>query len=529
MAELPLKIISSPGIKRDGTVLEGDNYIDGQWCRFQRGRPRKMGGYQAVTSTVPELARGMTSFSADGQRYIHVGGSSQVSQYVVGGSGTLSSQNDRTPGGFVAQSDHLWQFDHFYDGVSALSDLIAHPGRNLTNVDNTATSEIYLGQANVVAALTQALTIAGASFTGAVPVEVSGGVVALGPYLFFYGNNGQIGWSEVNDPTTAESQAFITQQKIVKGIPLRGAGQGPAGIFWSLDAIIRATFVGGASIWQFDTLASDTSILSSQGVVEYDGTYFWPGVDRWLMFNGVVRDIPNDFNINYFFDNLNFAHRQKVFGFKVPRFGEIWWCYPRGNATECTHAVIFNVKEGYWYDTELPLADVNQDAPSFPGRTAGLYAKVYSRPFMIDAENVGTSVTPLYTLWQHETGVDQINGSVINPVPSHFETAEIGMPIGLGGQGSNLEMRVARVEPDFVQSGPMTLNVRGRVNSKAPFVEAAAETFEETPSAPTDETIKLREVRRLMSFRFSSNVQGGNYEFGETLGHLEPAGERVES
>ena len=52
----PIKIASAPGIKRDGTVLEGQNYIDGQWCRFQRGRPRKIGGYQAVTSTVPEVA-----------------------------------------------------------------------------------------------------------------------------------------------------------------------------------------------------------------------------------------------------------------------------------------------------------------------------------------------------------------------------------------------------------------------------------------------------------------------------------------
>ncbi len=62
----PIKIHSAPGIKRDGTVLEGQNYIDGQWCRFQRGRPRKIGGYQAVTSTVPEVARGMTSSAPTG-------------------------------------------------------------------------------------------------------------------------------------------------------------------------------------------------------------------------------------------------------------------------------------------------------------------------------------------------------------------------------------------------------------------------------------------------------------------------------
>ena len=94
--------------------------------------------------------------------------------------------------------------------------------------------------------------------------------------------------------------------------------------------------------------------MSSQCVIEYDGIYYWCGVDRFLMFNGVVREVPNSLNLNWFYDNLNFNQRQKVFAVKVPRWGEIWWCYPRGNATECTHAVIYNVRENTWYDCELP-------------------------------------------------------------------------------------------------------------------------------------------------------------------------------
>ena len=29
-----------PGIKRDGTVFESQEFSDGEWCRFQRGVPR---------------------------------------------------------------------------------------------------------------------------------------------------------------------------------------------------------------------------------------------------------------------------------------------------------------------------------------------------------------------------------------------------------------------------------------------------------------------------------------------------------
>jgi hypothetical protein len=49
MAPRPVKIASIAGIKRDGTQFEGDYYVDGQWCRFQRKLPRKMGGYRLLS------------------------------------------------------------------------------------------------------------------------------------------------------------------------------------------------------------------------------------------------------------------------------------------------------------------------------------------------------------------------------------------------------------------------------------------------------------------------------------------------
>ena len=39
---------SNAGIKRDGTKFEGDFYVDGQWVRWQRALPRKMGGYRST-------------------------------------------------------------------------------------------------------------------------------------------------------------------------------------------------------------------------------------------------------------------------------------------------------------------------------------------------------------------------------------------------------------------------------------------------------------------------------------------------
>ena len=47
------------GIQRDGTEFAAPSYRDGQWVRFQYGRPRKMGGYSGAFLNSPGVSRGM--------------------------------------------------------------------------------------------------------------------------------------------------------------------------------------------------------------------------------------------------------------------------------------------------------------------------------------------------------------------------------------------------------------------------------------------------------------------------------------
>ena len=166
--------------------------------------------------------------------------------------------------------------------------------------------------------------------------------MVLHPYTFVYGNKGLIkncSAGNTNDWVSADSnETNVASTKVVKGLPVRGGSNSPSGLFWSLDSLIRVsynpttvTIAGSAEsfYWRYDIVSSQTSILSSQCVIEYDGIYYWIGADRFLMYNGVVKEIPNSMNQNYFFDNLNYSQRQKVYATKVPRFGEIWWFFPQ--------------------------------------------------------------------------------------------------------------------------------------------------------------------------------------------------------
>lgn len=511
---IPVKLASAPGVKRDGTLFEGSNYVDGQWCRYQRGLPRSMPGYRRLTNLLSGVPRGMNVFDQNNETYTHIGNADFLQSLKVDPNGTVSAITDRTPGGFAADSNNLWQFDQIYDSGGTQMAILAHAAPNAMDISSDAAGLLYYGDITAAAALGD---------SGA--TAVSGGVVVLHPYTFTFGSDGIVAWSVPNDPTdwsgTGAGIARIASSKVVAGKALRaGAGNAPSGLFWTLNNLVRATFVGSTQAFQFDTISPESSILSAASVIEYNGVYFWVGVDSFLIYNGVVRELPNNMNINYFFDNLNYAARQKVFAYKVPRFGEIWWCYPRGSATECTHAVIYNVREDTWYDTELPNS----------GRSCAQYAQVFRTPLMcgvdIDASTLG------YKLWQHEFGTDAIDGPEVLAIYKAFETGEFYLPAFAPPDENRASMTnivCNRVEPDFVQTGDMQMIVKGRPNARASQQPSSPYTFVANPTTAAEQLITIRGTNRYLSFRFESNVAGGSFEMGHLWAQIQTGDGRVTS
>ena len=515
------------GIQRDGTVFDMDFYTDGRWVRFQRGRPRKMGGYRQIVNDLAGPSRGIYLNPQQNFNNVFSGYSGGLQVLPINNSGVGSGITDFTLSNFTANANNLWQFDTFYDvSGSGNNLLLAHPGQNLALIDNntntpilggsvtgttmsaigvftasmylnstttaylstqdaqigagqsisgtgipsgttvvstnlsvpvlnavavtgiagqcscTSTTGLYVGQTVTVSGTSTgtatgitsgvryyiiatnyattftlsassggaAITTTAGTTTGLVftlgqiqnvvisaaattsgastitfdnNISVSGGVVTLHPYVFVYGNNGLIkncSAGNANDWVSADAnEVSVATGKIVQGLPVRGGSNAPSGLFWSLDSLIRVSYIGGAGTppqyWRYDLISSQSSILSSQSVIEYDGIYYWCGVDRFLLYNGVVKEIPNTMNQNYFFDNLNYAQREKVWVSKVPRFGEIWWFYPRGDATECTDAIIYNVRENTWYDAGQALG---------AQRSAGYFSQVFHYPITAD-------------------------------------------------------------------------------------------------------------------------------------------------
>lgn len=750
MVKKVFTIDTLPGVQRDGTIFDMNFYTDARWVRFQRGRPRKIGGYRAIVSNANGYSRGIYVNSVDGVNQVFsgynnglevvninnlgigaginqftftgliltlntlVGGSTYTNGTytnvtLTGGSGagakativvsgaTVTSVTLTKPGngytvgntlsataasiggsgtgfsikvatindGFTESDLNLWQFDSSFDSQGSGNQLLlAHPGKNLAQIDQTAVTPVLAGNIDGTT-LSPLADTSGTTPTGDI-IEVAGGVVVLHPYVFVYGDNGLIKNSVAGNPYDWNgpdaNETNVASTKIVKGLPVRGGSNAPSGLFWALDSLIRVSYtpttvtVSGTPqtfYWRYDIISSQSSIMSSQCVIEYDGIYYWIGVDRFLLYNGVVKEIKNTFNQNYFFDNLNYAQQQKVYANKVPRFGEIWWFFPSGNSEECNDAIIYNVREDCWYDaggslgayrtagyfsqvfhypinagatlseqeiiftasisatnasnvitispnnlvavgqqivsTSIPsgalitLIVANSASPTAVGSSGASTIVVSDATGIVKNQSVvgtgiganaivtdisGTTITLSVVnsssvsgrisfsglsltlsanatatsiesanfdtvagqviLWQHEIGTDQVIDESADAIESYFETSDLGFVAGGPAQtapvGDNFWLNLERVEPDFIQQEEMTLQVTGR-----PYAQSSDVTSDPYVFGPNTGKIDMRQQRREIRLRFTSNIQGGDYQMGKvllsvTLGDVRPYG-----
>ncbi len=543
-----IRVQSAPGVQRDGTILAAQAYSDAQWCRWQRGLPRKMGGYKVTQPYLTAVSRALFSQAQSGYRYVTSGTANGTDQFTMDNNGVSSTVSNPvypattnpTTTGIVASPLNTWQFDTQFDNATNQSLLFSFCGQNLIDPTNGANFPVYWQPTYTPGAPPTQVAGYGTGSDGhggtqqaLFPNGISGGLCSLAPYMTVYGNNGFFAWSTPGYPTDFVGTSLgslyvgateITNQKILKGLPLRGGGgYSPNGLYWSVDSLVRATFIGVTSgTWQFDQITTQSSVLSDRCIIENDGTFYWAGVDRFLMFNGAVQEIPNSMNLNWFFDNINPQYSAKSFVMKIPRYGEIWWCYPRAPNTECSHAVIYNYREKTWYDTALPNT----------GRSSGLHADNFVGNLMGGilpySSSISGSPTTYYNMWEHEQGTDEINGTVPVSVNSYFTTACMtpfdGQPPG------NSTLSIGSMQPDLVQTGEMTVTVIKQNNANTPAYNGTVATIYDNATMETgnqlDALTNFKDTAKILRLKFQSNTLGGNYQMGKTMLEIQEDGQR---
>ena len=513
MSKSLVPIIYKPGIQRDGTTFQGETCTDGQWIRFQRGMIKKMGGMKAVNTSFARTRRttNLLMVQNGDNLDLYTADNTRVYRTIINHNFVVATASAPISPAIAAgaQQNVLWHSTIVIR--NNVRTIVFMQTSNARNIAQTTASNLYHQPVNSAAG-TQLVA-------AAIPAEATGGMCYSSPYLFIYGNNGYVRYSSIEDPlrfTGGTSGGFvISNDKVIYGANIRGGATSPSLLFWTMSSLVRTSNVGDATpLFKNEILSNSCSILSSRCVVEYDGMFFWPGTERFFVYNGVVGPMENRTNLNYFYDNLDMNKRQLVFGLKNQKYEEIWWFYPEKiNEADltigCTRALIYNKRENSWYDVAI------------------------SRDCGLSFDDLGIMVTcgrPLITpdefnyVWRHETDVNQVwtpgagGGQATAPIPSSFTLPVFSWASpfnpnrapGTRSQAIERNIELLRIEPDFVMDNNRDDIMQVTVNTKR-YAQSPVVSNTPVPFTRTTEKIDMRVQGRHMFLTFSGS---GNFEMG---------------
>lgn len=529
-------LVYSSGVQRDGTSFQSTYCTSAQWIRFQRDRVKKIGGMKGVN--IPNIninnVTNLRVYPANeiGRMITFIGHRAGIAMLTSEGAdwnpnlpaiNILTLQNP--------SDNYMWESEIVVDvlgGVPTTYIIFMLTNNSINIVQNTP-SRFFRKQVSPVLNTDPVEEITntntprqGITNNAFIDPLMNGNLCFASPYLFIFGSNGLVRFSNTTNPFsfTNTSSFTISADKVIYARPIRGGPNAPSLLFWTLSTVVRVTNTGlnnsNIPVFKNENISNDSSILSSKCVVEYDGFFFWPGVDRFFVYNGIVDELPNRLNQNYFFDNLDLARRQQVFGVKNAKYGEIWWFYPVKDVPGNSRAIVYNKRENYWYDTNI-------------SREAGTFSNNFG--FMATwGQPINTTLDNQNYLWRHEFNTrtnqpQQVRVVDGNAQPSEPITSSFTLPIfswvafppklSKASQPSQLVNRwvdLQRVEPDFAYTANPSnfqLVVTTREYAQSVPVNSAAINFDSNT-----EKLDMRIQGRNMALTFSSS---DNFEVGQIM------------
>ena len=544
-------ITYKPGILRDGSLFQGSYSTGGQWVRFFRGQPQNIGGmrnYVIYLETVPQIlppdfipTNCLIYYDNEGNKHILVGGSivsDSILSSVIDVTYTSSGAQTYTwANRFTNPINTLAQFVVVISIINSLpTQMILCLGmKNYTDINSSEAASSILAK-EATDGFFQV------NFPDFVLKEATGGMLYVGNRLFYYGNNGLVRWSSIAAEKSGQQTSLqkpflffedkysinISTDKVIYGAEWRGGTNSPTIIFWTLGSVVLISNTTGSNNQIIDdpddlsfsrkVLSRDSSILSSNSVVEYDGIFYWPGTQRFFVFNGVVLPLENNLNRQTFFDTIDMSKRQRVFGVKNVSRDEIWWFYPeKGKDANvgCTRAVIYNVVDNTWYDT-----DIERAAGYFDNTGGNMYT-------------VGKNLSPYEDdnnsyVWEHEVGNDQVNlykapDQQTKAIPSFFTTPIISYATFNPQKqvaGIDYNIAIERIEPNIVGTKKIKMTVS--INTyEYPASAPVTATYNLTEDGEVENLIRPaineRKQGRNINFTFKSEGIGSGYQMGTTF------------
>lgn len=435
-------LVLQPGIQKDGSENDSRSCIDGNWIRWRNGFAETMGGITSADNLYfkneegePKSKKGnyltyMKAFSWNGENYLFVSYTTfrknenlqennevgfYIFEYELNGDPNLSFTPRQVMHYYKkATNDYEFLYDCYFifEGPFTLyQDEDLNPNAKKYDDGDYFYAQLLYDSSDILNNRKSELyclkfaptSISGKSLDGESNIfsnqfiqdfpryNFNGGVVFQENLFIAFGNGDYIRSSYPDFRkyiSTGENEreqiTFVdtlsgSNQKTMQGRFVRGGGNAPTLLFWSLTSlskVINTSDNNDEISFRTDIISDDCSIMSRDCVVEYGGFFYWMGIDSFYTYNGMIAEIPNPFNKRDLFDNIDMTQRQNVVGVANHKYGEIWWFYPDqrysphylnkddpgykpfdGN----TAAVIYNLADKCWYSVK----NINRDCASY--------------------------------------------------------------------------------------------------------------------------------------------------------------------
>lgn len=449
--------VYKPGIQRNAGDFQDEYCIDGQYIRFVNGKIRKMKGQKEIHNPIGIIPTFLDMYFNGTNPVLIYTTIDQINRCILNNELSNVTDDRRVLNGLGGDTSRTWQSAKFIkNGISHIALLSTFNGNNMLSNQNGA-----LFWKSIIDDNADFVSYEDGLIPGNDENIVSGGIIYSSPCLYLYGNNGTILRSKTSDPLDFNSEGDsdadsykISENKLLFGASIRGGTNAPTFLFWTQNAVIYLTNIADGSNpnspieFQREEITTNSSVMSPKSIVQYDSLFFWLGTDRAFVYNGIVEAIKNDVNFEWFLENVDLNKREKIFGYKIARYGEIRWAYPekryRNRAdVGCTRELVYNVRENSWYDTTM-----QRDCVTIYEPTGDIFSFGDSCRNYIYNPNA-----PYKAIWKQETGYYEVRRDGVSyEIPSFFTTPYFGysaFPPAKDGKVMDKYIRITEIEPDF--------------------------------------------------------------------------------
>ena len=299
-------------------------------------------------------------------------------------------------------------------------------------------------------------------------------------------------------------------------------------LIWTDNALYTMKFVGAPFTFGFEQVGTNCGLIGKNAVTEIDGVAYWMSNNGFFGFDGTVKTLACSVE-DYVFDDIDTTKGQQVCAGLNNLFTEVTWWYPTSSSNFNNRYVSYNYGDA---NMKVPMGNWYTGTNTNAIRTTWIDSLVYPLPYATSYSSSGSGTFPAVvglsglgnsTLFEHETGTDQINpdGST-TALTSFIQSYDFSLQTDQGAAEYFLAMR--RFLPNFKV-------LTGNANVTVSVADYPADPNTNTTLSPftiTSTTTKVdtRARGRYAAVKIENTGSGEAWRFGTFQADLQPDGRR---